>query len=306
MIAKESIRMDKPQVTVGTNRQVSDNTYGQFRSLPPRMGSEGGKDFFSWMTGSGKTRIFLPALLAVITGVMLGMCLLVVFKGQSVETPALAAPATSNGQATTPSVAGKAQVPGVTLYAWQVGSFTDRAPAEKQQKEFEQKGVAAVIRGGGPFQLFAGVAADKNAGAAIGSELQKLQVAFYAKEYKIEARQGTIAGLEDADATQVSGMLAGELKLAEGLLPLAIQDKRDAEKVAAISKQIAAVDVKKHTALLDKAGLTEQSAGLSAMHQKLTETAQALSQPGLLSAPNKLASFYVTYESLAQKLIFIE
>ena len=240
--------MDKPQATVSTNRQLSDNTYGnssprltrKFRSLSPRSAQEEGNKFSWFAGGAGKGRIFLPALLAVITGVLLGMCLLVVFKGQS-DTSALAAPSTPGGQVTaaasgtdktntTTGIAGKAAVPGVTLYAWQVGSFTDRTPAEKQQNEHAQKGVQATIRGTGPFQLFAGVAIDKNAGAAIASELQKLQVPFYAKEFKIEARQGTIKGLPDAEAGQIAQALSNELKLAESVLPLSVTEKRDSEE----------------------------------------------------------------------------
>lgn len=305
--------MDKPQVTVPTTRQVSDSAY---RAWPPRTSKESGHAFFSWLTGSGgKTQIFLPALLAVITGVLLGMCMLVVFKGQASQPPSLAAkppgqataPASAD-QATPPASApaGQVQLPGVTLYAWQVGSFGEWNKAEVHSQELNKKGVQAAIRKSGPFQLFAGVAADKNAGGLIASELQKKQVSFYAKEFKIEPRQGTIKGLQDAEAGQIAQALSNELKLAEALLPIAVSDKRDAEKVKALGSQVSAVDLKNQVAMLEKAGRTEQSANLQAMHKKLTEAAMALTTPGILGAQSKLAAFYVSYESLVGELVTVQ
>jgi len=107
--------------------------------------------------------LWLPLLLASVTGVLLGVCLLILFKGQANEPVVTNIPAPSDAvkQAQAAAVKGKAATPGVTLWVWQLGLFQEKGPAETEQKTLESKGLTVTLRGAGPYQLIGGVAPDK-------------------------------------------------------------------------------------------------------------------------------------------------
>jgi len=254
----------------------------------------------------GRKQVLLPLLLATITGVLLGVCLLVLFKNQTTEAivttvPPAAQPAPASSGTT--AVKGKAETEGVAMYAWQLGVFQEKAQAEKERQAFESKGLVVTLRGTGPFQLLTAVAPDKKAGAVLEGELKKLNVHYYAKEFKIFPQQGLIHGLKDPEAQAVAASAGQALKLAAEVRQWTLTAGADA---SGLQKRRSAVETElaDSKALLEKAARTEEAAALDMMSRTLTGALDAVtSGRPPLEVSGKLTSFYVLYENLTSKMI---
>jgi hypothetical protein len=283
--------MEKPQINLQWDRQSSNR---------PQESLEQPGD---------KVKIIAPVLLATVTGVLLGVCLLLLFRGQSTEPTVTTVPATTTptSQGTTPVVKGAAQLPGQSMWTWQLASFTDQAAAQKEQQGLAAKGIHATMRQiGSTYQLLIGVAVDKKSGAALETVLKKMKIGYYAKPYSIEAKSGAIQGLKDSDAKVLSTGLAQEMKLATETMQLAQQEKPNGKAVAALKQKLDAMQEQEkgwHNTLA-QGGLTGEAALLDTMHKQLADGITALKTPGnLLAAQSKLVGFYVDFESLSGQLV---
>jgi len=264
------------------------------------------KSRFSFNRGqeSAKKQLVLPFLLASLTGVVLGVCLLILFKSQSAQPiiETIPAPQAGAGQAAANGVFGAAELPGVSLTVWQVGVFSEQAKADQERTALAQKGVTAVLRGTGPIHLFAGAAPDKKAGEALGTKLTELKVNHFVKEYGIAPLSGVIEGVPEAEAKQIELLLSQEVKIAEELF------KADSAGGKALRDRWSALaaDAKTAGESLGKAGRGEQAAALQLLHQQLGEAAAAAHEnKGVLDVQGRLIQFFVSYESLGTKLINI-
>jgi hypothetical protein len=307
--------MEKTQVEVAVSMDETSSQIPSFkgRKWKSRLRSRWLKlPQMSWRgrTTQGRGRhLLFPAALATVTGVLLGVCLLVLFKGQEARptVTTVPAPKTQPGMTAQGSVPQSAvTVQGQTLFAWQVGSFGDRGAAEKMQGELQGKGVQTSIRGTGPFQLFAGVAADKPAGKPIEGELQSLGVAFYAKEFRIAPKQGGVEGLKEAEAKALGGYLDKVGQLAGELLPLGVAATTDAAQAKSVQERIKALEPeqKQLQAALQAAGQKEAAGALEALQQKLSQAADRVAGGGkLLEVQAKLTAFYVQYEAVIGQLV---
>jgi hypothetical protein len=306
--------MDRPEIKVKLNRQQSNVAYeppghspdaahepSSWRQRTHRSRGDKPSFFAQWQESATKSKIFLPIGLATLTGVLLGICLLVLFKGQSEGPTVTTIPAPAGAHAAVAAAA--AELPEASLYAWQVGVFQERPKAEEVQKEIEAKGIPVSLRGTGPYQLFAGVAPDKKANSLLEAELNKQKVVYYVKEFKVPAAKCGIAGVKDADAKLIESTLRKEAKLADDLLNavLTAQDKARMEALHGQTSTLGA-EIKSVQTLLSKAGLKDQAALVDTMHGALVDAGtSALSKP--VAAEGKLALFYVRFEELSGKLI---
>ncbi|MCX7571401.1 hypothetical protein OS242_15735 [Tumebacillus sp. DT12] len=252
---------------------------------------------------STKKQLVLPILLASLTGVVLGVCLLILFKSQAAQpiVETIPAPQAAAGQPAN-SVYGAAELPGVSLTVWQVGVFSEQAKVEQERTTLAQKGVTAVPRGTGPIHLFAGAAPDKKAGEALGTKLTELKVNHFVKEYGITPLSGVIEGVPAADAKQIERLLSQEVKIAEALL------KADSAGGKALRDQWSALaaDAKTAGESLVKGGQQENAAALQLLHQQLGEAAAAAHEnKGVLDVQGRLIQFFVSYEILGAKLVKI-
>ncbi|PWK06259.1 hypothetical protein [Tumebacillus permanentifrigoris] len=311
--------MDQPNLNTQPNRQMSDREHitpnqdrsgirfpsRHLRNFNPRQALA----LRSERAVGAKPAYLLPALLAIVTGVVLGVLLLVLFKDQSTEPTITTIPATPGQARSGPEVKGAAELAGQSMIVWQLGSFPDAAKAAQAQKDFTNKGIASVIRGTGPFQLYAAVASDKKTGAVFEAELNQRKVTFYAKEFKIPARQGYIANLKDAEAHAVVQGLQAEAKLGLDAMALLTSAKPDADKLSALKTALTqqSADQKSWHALLLKAGLQEEAAQCDTLHKQLEAAVGALSgTPNLLDGQAKLTAFFVAYETFTEQLISVQ
>ena len=195
------------------------------------------------------------------------------------------------------------------MFAWQLGSFPERAKAEKAQQDLVAKGITSTIRGTGPFQLFAAVAPDKKTGAAMEAELNQRKITYYAKEFKISERQGYIANLKDAEARTVVQGLQSEAKLGLNAMALLTSAKLDADKLSALQTAMTQqnTDEKAWHALLLQAGLQDEATQLENLHKQLQAAVGTLSgTPNLLDGQAKLTAFFVAYENFTEQLISVQ
>ncbi|MBL0387061.1 hypothetical protein JJB07_10400 [Tumebacillus sp. ITR2] len=295
--------MDQPTLNTPSNRQMSDREHSRhLRDLKPRQAFS----FRKKSEGDTQKRAYLlPALLAVVTGVVLGVLLLVLFKDQAAEPTVTTIPAKPGQTSTTPTVKGTATLPALTMYAWQLGSFPEKDKAVKAQQDLTAKGIVTSLRGEGPYQLFSAVASDKKSNTAFEAELNQRKITFYAKEYKIPEREGYIANLKDSEARVVVQELQNEVKLAQNAMALLNTAKPDADKLAALKSSLtqASGDQKAARALLLQAGLQDVAAQWDNLHKQLQGVVGAQS---LLDGQAKLTEFFVSYESLSNHLISVQ
>ncbi|TCP59678.1 sporulation related protein [Tumebacillus sp. BK434] len=292
--------MDKPQINVHIKSKSTSKADACTR-FPSRL-QRGLK------SSAGKGRILFPLLLATLTGVLLGVCLLLLFKGQTasgiVSATSPDAPAAQPGGV--PAFGAEAELPGVSLYAMQIGVFKDRARAEALQAAVADKGVGTVIRGTEQFQVFTAVTADKAAGKQLEAALKDLEIQHYPKEFIIEARSGKLTGVAEADAKTITTGIAKELQLAAAIMPLALEPSPDASKAKALAPELAALDgeLKNWQTILAKANRTEEKVLLEKMHGSLSEAVKAVQEGrGMFAAQVKLTAFYLGYESLVSNLL---
>jgi hypothetical protein len=315
--------MEKPQIKLQWDRQTSNRPHETStlssdtrESLPVLQGRTQREETGGWISAlfrrnasGNKVKILAPLLLATVTGVLLGVCLLLLFRSQSAEPTVTTVQPTSapTHSAAASKVQGAAQLPGQTLWTWQLASFKDQPAAQKAQQEFATKGIHATMRQiGSTYQLLIGVAADKKSGAALETVLKNMKIGYYAKEYPIEARSGFISGLKDGEAKTLTDGLAKETKLATDTMQQAQQEKPNATAVAALKQRgdsLLSEEKGWHNTLV-QAGLYGEAAQLDTMHKQLTDSITALQTPGnLLNAQSKLAAFYVDFESLSGQLV---
>ncbi|MGB8955853.1 MAG: hypothetical protein WCC10_10805 [Tumebacillaceae bacterium] len=291
--------MDKPRINLNLDASLKKDDGRERnpsfipRAFRSRKGAGGTwRKRFTGQGGTAHRALLLPFSLATITGVLLGVCLLILFKGQQSE------PAVS----IIPPPAVEVKVSGVSMFAWQLGSFPEKAKAETAQAQLSVQGVQTTIRGEGPFQLFAAVAPDKKAGLPVEMELQKRKIPFYAKEYKIAERTGVITGLQGADGQKA----AATLGIAAGLADQAVQaalagtgDKALVDELTALQGEWKAVSDS-----LVQAGQKEQAARWDDLYKRLTNAVEAVQGgQGLLAAEGRLSDFYISYETLISQLI---
>lgn len=303
--------MDQPKLNVQPNRQMSDRdpappsqSSGQTVRFPSRQ-----LRTYTSATSSSKPKTLQAALLALVTGVVLGVLLLVLFKDQSAEATVTTIPPTTGQVDGTPMVKAAVTLPAQSLYAWQLGSFPEREKAEKGQQELEAQGILTVIRGTGPYQLFAAVAPDKKAGAAFEAELNQRKIGFYAKEFKIAEREGYLPNLKEADATLAIQALQGEVKLGFDALTILIGNAPDAQKVTALKTALTkqSADHKAVRGLLAQAGMQAEALQWDNLHKQLEAVVAVVSNsPNLLDAQAKLTAFFVAYENVSQALIRVQ
>jgi hypothetical protein len=246
-------------------------------------------------------KLVLPFLLASLTGVLLGICLLILFKGQS-QTPIIETISAPGKTQAASATYGKAELPGVSLTVWQVGVFSDLSKAEAEQINLGQKGVKVAMRGNDPVHLFAGAALDRKAGSALEAKLQELRIPHFVKDYQIAAISGVIQGVSDGEAKQIEALLNQDVKIAQDLLLGDPEKAKENEtRWNGLSNDAKAVEK-----LLDKAGQHELGDSLHALHQTLGETIAALQEnKGVLDVQGRLVQFFVNYESLGSNLIQI-
>ncbi|ASS74938.1 hypothetical protein CIG75_08045 [Tumebacillus algifaecis] len=297
--------MDQSQVTINIKSKTASTPTSSTR-YPSRLRrglkNRKGKD-------KDKGQIVFPLLLATLTGILLGVCLLLLFKGQTTAgdvsaTSTDATNTTRNGQMT--DVSGEADLPGVSLYAMQIGVFKDRARAEALQKAVSEQGVGTVIRGTDQFQVFTAVVTDKAAGAKIEAKLKELGIQHYPKEFIIPARSGKMEGLTEADAKKMADGLDHALQLAAAVMPLAIEEAPDAAKASALQSELTKFDedLKTWQSMLTKANRSEEKALVEKMHSSLAEAVRAAQgQKGMFAIQVKLTAFYLGYESLLTNLL---
>ncbi|KEO82688.1 hypothetical protein [Tumebacillus flagellatus] len=301
--------MDQPTLNTASNRQMSDRQHNSrhLLDLKPRNAfsfrrpNDGDAKRFSYL---------LPALLAVVTGVVLGVLLLVLFKDQAAEPTVTTIPAIPGQTSGTPAVKGAAELPAQSLYVWQLGSFPEKAKAEKAQQDLAAQCIVTTLRGEGPYQLFSAVAPDKKSNTAFEAELNKRKITFYAKEFKISERQGYIANLKDADARTVVQELQSEAKLGLDAMNVLTSAKPDSDKLAALKTNLTQLSgqQKASRALLLQAGLSEEAGKWDALFKQLQGAVDQLSAgtPNLLESQAKLTAFFVEYEDLGNQLIRVQ
>lgn len=307
--------MDSPKITVQVSPQASKAavetaaTEESYRPMPPRtLRSKQDLRPNTWWQAfkqTKKTRIFLPVCLALLTGLLLGICMLLLFKGQAGEPVATKVPPAGNA-APNPTAQGAAELQGASLYVWQLGVFQEKNAAQKAQTDFAAKGVHASLRGDGPFALFAGVATDKAAGAKLEKRLREHKIDYYAKPYPIEGRKGMIGGLGEAGAQQATTALNGSLTLAQDVLQAAmlsgapdtqtVQNLRT--RLQASQKQLASLQKS-----LSQAGLAEEAKQAEQLGGQLAGAVGALTDAGHPDVQKSLTAYFVSYESLIGKLV---
>ena len=300
--------MEKPRINLNYDASLNkDDSRERIPSFIPRAfrsrkGAGGTwRERLSGQGGTARRALLLPFSLATITGVLLGVCLLILFKGQSSEPAVSIIPPPAVAQAGT-LANGTVKASGFSLFAWQLGSFPEKAKAEAAQAQLSGQGVQTTIRGEGPFQLFAAVAPDKKAGLPVETELQKLKIPFYAKEFKMADRMGAIAGLKEADARKAAAALERATGLAGQAMLAALAgagDKALVDGLNALQGEWKAV-----SGALVQAGQKEQAAQWDNLYAQLTNAVGAAQGgQGLLAAEGKLSAFYISYETLISQLI---
>ena len=300
--------MDKPRINLNydasLNKDDSRERVPSFipRAFRSRKGAGGAwRDRFTGRGGTPSRALLLPFSLATITGVLLGVCLLILFKGQQSEPAVSIIPPPAVAQSGMPAN-GAVKASGFSLFAWQLGSFPEKAKAEAAQTQLSGQGVQTTIRGEGPFQLFAAVAPDKKAGLPVETELQKRKIPFYAKEFKMADRTGVIAGLKETDAQKA----AATLGKAAGLAAQAMQAALAGTGGKALGDELAALqgEWKAVSGALVQAGQNEQATRWDDLYKQLTHAVEAAQGgQGLLAAEGKLSAFYISYETLLSHLI---
>ena len=301
--------MDKPRINLTYDASPNkDDSRERIPSFIPRAfrGRKGGggswRDRFAGSDAAGRRSLLLPFALATVTGVLLGVCLLILFKGQQSEPTVSIIPpaaASANGQQVKGATV---QASGFSLFAWQLGSFPEKLKAETAQQQFAAQGVQTTIRGAGPYQLFAAVAPDKQAGRPVETELKKRNIAFYAKEFKVEDRTGGMAGLKEADGGKASAALSRATELAGQTVQAALTGTGApamAEGLVSLQGEWKAV----HDALV-QAGQKEHAVQWEGLYKQLTNAVEAAQGgQGLLAAQGPLSAFYISYETLTSQLI---
>ncbi|MGZ4105953.1 MAG: SPOR domain-containing protein [Tumebacillaceae bacterium] len=265
--------------------------------------------FRAKVTKARNMKLLAPLLLAIVTGVLLGVCLLLLFRGQVGQptvttvqsTPAPTNPANGN------QVKGTAKLSGTNLWTWQLASFQEQAPAQKAAQEFATKGIHTTTRQvGTTYQLLVGVGTDKKSGAALEAALKDMKIDYYAKAYAIEARTGSISGLSTQDAKTLTDGLGKEIKLATDALLVAQQTTPDTKAVVGLKQQFDALQAaeKNWHNMLVQAGLNGEAAALDNTHKQLADAIATMQTPGnLLGVQAKLTAFFVDYEALSGQLV---
>ncbi|WP_018131520.1 hypothetical protein [Effusibacillus pohliae] len=257
---------------------------------------------FSWL---------IPALLATVTGLTLGLGVLFVFKNATPESKPTVT--TVNPAPTTGTSAAAQSFPGLELVAYQVGAYENYERAKKGAAEFEKFGIHPVFRNSDKIQLFIGVAADKTQGQAVadafnqamGGETDSAKPPFYVRDYKVETRQGVIQGVAAQDAAKLAAVLAQTSQILKDGVSLAVAKTPQKEAADAWSKRIETLRPQMETArkILDKAGRKGEVARLDDIVQQLQETAAAMGQgKGVLEVQRHLVQSIVDYEELIGKL----
>ncbi|HEU4965140.1 MAG TPA: hypothetical protein VFV52_15030 [Bacilli bacterium] len=309
--------MDNPKITVQVSshaaKPVVETTSIQeapasFHTLPSRTGRSRDTVAPAWwqtLLQMKNMNILIPFTLATLTGVLLGICMLVLFRGQAGEAAVHPVPPATGTSTTTAQVQGMVDVQGISLYAWQVGVFQEKSAAENEQAKLKTQGVAAAIRGTGPYSLYAAVAPDKQAGAGLERLLKDRKVNYYAKPFPITARKGTITGLDAAGAKAAADSLNGALDLAHDVLLVALQTKPSAESVGNLQTQLAATEEKltELEVALTKAAHPDQAQQVKALADDLSEAVKQLGQAQTLPAQGQLTAFFITYENLIGHLV---
>ncbi len=290
--------MEKPQ-NAGNIDHKNSGTSQLTRRLPSRLQSGASSGVF------GKEKIVFPFLLATLTGTLLGVCLLFLFKVQpSASIVSANSPAAESGEQEL--VSAEAELPGVSLFAMQIGVFKERARAEALQAAVADKGVGTVVRGEGPFQVFTAVTADKAAAQPLEAELKKLEIQHYAKEFLIPARSGRMIGVGEAGAKAVTEGLKQELQVATSAMQLSVLTSINAEQKSSIQEAFSKLEAERKNVLsiLDKGKRSEEKAILENMHRSLAEAIDALkAETGMFAVQVKVTAFYLGYESLVSKLL---
>ncbi|GAX90484.1 hypothetical protein [Effusibacillus lacus] len=261
---------------------------------------------------SGKNSPFLrlfwlmPAILATITGMVLGLGVLFVFKNATPESKPITKTIAPTSPGTAPVSPTLQTLPGLDLVAYQVGAFKDQEAAKKEAANLEKSGLQPVVRNSDMVQLFVGVAVDKTQGQPVADALAQAKVRYYVKEYKVEQRKGVMQGITAKDAAVVSGALTQTAQVLKDGIPLATAKSPQKEALDAWSKRVQALGTQLETArqVLEKAGKRGEIIRLDDILEQLNAASVNLQQGGrLLEVLRPLVQSIVNYEELTSKLV---
>lgn len=189
---------------------------------------------------------------AVLTGVVLGMFVLSLFRGEpaslftansdsaqnnSVNGTEVGADASDPAEEQLPIIsADQAALPEQTYYFVQNGVFSTAEGAELAASELRDRGLAGVVESGEKLSVFAGAAIDRNDALLISNHLQEEGLEVYYKPYVLPAADHIDWSSGDA------GIVAEYLKLsrdiAEQLISISLQHLGDATPIAISKEQV--------------------------------------------------------------------
>ncbi|MFC4767897.1 hypothetical protein [Effusibacillus consociatus] len=254
----------------------------------------------------------MPAALAAITGITLGLGVLFLFKHADPESGA-SVTTVNSGQPGANAASSIQTFPGLDLVAYQVGVYKDHESAKKGAAEFEKFGIRPVLRNSDKVQLFVGLAVDKTQGQTIADALQQnagalseAKAPLYVKEFKIPQRKGAMTGIPAKEAANLANVLAQAVQIMKDGVPLAVEKTPKKEKVEVWSQRVQSLVRQAEIARksLEKAGKKGELTRLDDMIQQLQEASASMTQgKGILEAQRSLVQSVVDYEELTVKLM---
>ncbi|BCJ85067.1 SPOR domain-containing protein [Effusibacillus dendaii] len=248
----------------------------------------------------------MPMVLAACTGLILGFGILYVFKNtpapmqQPTVTTVRPLPSATSASATAQSF------PGMDLYVYQLGVYSNLDSAAKGMAEFEKLGLKPVVHRADKLQLWAGVAASKAEAQILADRLQQLGVPNYGKDYQITAKKGAIQNVAMKDAATLSSVLTQYVQVIKDGITLANQSSPAKQEADAWNKRIQSVadQAGLARAVFEKANRKEELKLLDDMNQQLIDSGQALTAgKGLLDVQKSLTQSVVDYEQLLAYLL---
>lgn len=286
-------------------REIPKNPYQKerFRSSFRNTSREYGRNHLNKPPLPGRGTWLLPALLAAVTGIALGLGVLFVFKnGASDLHPTVE---TVGPQGNTAAQETPVMLPGIQLTAYQVGVYKDLDRAKKGASEFEKIGIYPVVRTTDSYQLLVGAAVDKTQGQSIEDALNKAQVHFYAKDYSIAEKKGPMPGITGKDAATLAGILTQSVQLTKGGIEVASDPAKKAgldiwkQKLQSFSGQ---ADMARK--ILEKSGKKGELVRFNDMLEQLQNTAVSFAKgKNVLETERYLVQSLIDYEELVHKLI---
>ncbi|MDB5084001.1 MAG: hypothetical protein JWN30_887 [Bacilli bacterium] len=266
------------------------NNYRERRERP---------DFTSSPPAQSKWWWSVPTALGIGVGLILGLVLLLFVKTVSFAGPA-DGPALNNQ---VPAESASIELPGYSIWLYQVGSFSDQTAADRQSAELKSKGVSVATRGTNPIQLVAGVAGSKVSSSTLSDALKQKSIDFYLKPTTADAQTVRVSGLSQNDSSHLKSLL-------DAMMGDAKTDIISLDSSAPIGSSSSTSQIQENADVqqLQKAGHRQAAADLQSLADQFHAATTALNAGNKLDAAAKLAAeqhlaeFYAVYDRFVQDL----